>query len=151
MSMVHSMIHAGCYIWISFLLKKSPVYPYKDYYCFAKNGTKPGKEENKNHVQCPNYCKNRRIIDNSGAIDVRTSVVDDIPESSNRFFVRLKHLDVVHVALPIFHVTSVIPCYHPALVMWPHHCPHWAVMCLNRGINFSHQSPNGEIRHFIRR
>lgn len=121
--MVHSMIHdkriAFCIL--SNILQqnssKSPVYPYKYHYCFDRDGIKPEKEENKNHVQCPNYCKDGRIIDNSSVRDVRTSVVDGIPESSNRFFVRLKHLDVVHVALPIFHIACMVPRYHPALIV----------------------------------
>lgn len=139
-----------CYrIFYSETCQKSPVYPYKYHYCSARNGTKPKKEENKNHVQCPNYCKDGRIIDNSSARDVRTSVVDDIPESSNRFFVRLKHLDVVHVALPIFHVARVVPRYHPALIVRPHHCPYWAVMRLNRGINFSWQKLNENTRDSV--
>lgn len=124
------------------LLRKSPVYPYKNHYCSARNGTKPEKEENKSHVQYPNYGKDWRIIGNSGARDVRTSVVDGIPESSNRFFVCLKHLDVVHIALPIFHIAGVVPRYHPALVVRPYHCPYGAVVCLNIGINFSRQSAN---------
>lgn len=141
-SMVHSMDSRRTYYYIQCftprLVKLSPVHPYKYHYCSARNGTKPEKEENKNHVQCPNYyCKDGRIIDNSSARDVRTSVVDGIPESSNRFFVRLKHLDVVHVALPIFHVARVVPRYHPALIVRPHHCPYRAVVCLNKGSNFS--------------
>lgn len=115
-------------------LLKSPVYPYKNHYCSARNGTKPEKEE-KSHDRYPNYGKDGPIIGNSDARDVRTSVVDDIPESSNRFFVRLKHLDIVHVALPIFHVARVIPCYHPAFIVWPYHCPDWAVMCLYKQKN----------------
>lgn len=129
------------------LVKLSPVHPYKYHYCSARNGTKPEKEENKNHVQCPNYyCKDGRIIDNSSARDVRTSVVDGIPESSNRFFVRLKHLDVVHVALPIFHVARVVPRYHPALIVRPHHCPYRAVVCLNKGSNFFLTKPSENAR-----
>lgn len=142
-NMVHSMVHNGRYILSSVLywdLLKSPVYPYKNHYYSARNGTKPEKEEKKSHVRYPNYGKDEPIIGNSDARDVRTSVVDDIPESSNRFFVRLKHLDIVHVALPIFHVARVIPCYHPAFIMWPYHCPDRAVVCLNRKINFSRQS-----------
>lgn len=108
------------------------MYPYKNHDCSAGNGTKPEKEENKSRVQWPNYGKDGQIISNSGARDVRTSVVDDIPESSNRFFVCLKHLDIVHVALPIFHVARVVPRYHPALVVRPYHCPYRAVVCLNR-------------------
>jgi len=110
---------------------KSPVYPYKNHYYFVRNCTKPEKEEKKSHVRYPNYGKDGPI-GNSDARDVRTSVVDDIPESSNRFFVRLKHLDIVHVALPIFHVARVVACYHPAFIMWPYHCPDRAVMCLNK-------------------
>jgi len=113
-------------------LLKSPVYPYKNHYYFARNGTKPEKEEKKSQVQYPNYGKDGPIIGNSDARDVRTSVVDDIPESSNRFFVRLKHLDIVHVALPIFHIARVVSCYHPAFIVWPYHCPDRAVVCLNR-------------------
>lgn len=121
------------------------MYPHKNQYCSAwDTGTKPEKEENKNHVQCPNYSKDWRIIGNSGARDVRTSVVDDIPESSNRFFVRLKHLDVVHVALPIFHVSRMVPRYHPALIVRPYHCPYRAVVCLNREITFL---PSKKIRN----
>jgi len=108
------------------------VYPYKNHYFFARNGTKPEKEENKSRIQCLNYGKDGRIIGNSGARDVTTSVVDDIPESSNSFFVCLKHLDIVHIALPIFHVTRMVSCYHPAFIMGPYHCPYWAVMRLNR-------------------
>lgn len=118
--MVHSMVHDGCYVLsysIQCFILKSPVYPYKNHYCSAKNGTKPEKEEKKSHVRYPNYGKDGSIIGNSDARDVRTSVVDDIPESSNRFFVRLKHLDIVHVALPIFHVTRVVPRYHPAFIV----------------------------------
>lgn len=59
-------------------------------------------------------------------------MVDDIPESSNRFFVRLKHLDVVHVALPVLDVTGVVPGHHPALVVRPYHRPHWAVVRLSK-------------------
>lgn len=118
------------------------MHPYKNHYYSVRNGIKPEKEENKSHVQCPNYSKDGRIIGNSGARDVRTSVVDGIPETSNCFFVCLKHLDVVHIALPIFHVTRVVPRYHPALIMRPYHCSHWAVMCLNREINFSYQNIN---------
>lgn len=121
------------------------MYPHKNQYCSAwDTGTKPEKEENKNHVQCPNYSKDWRIIGNSGARDVRTSVVDGIPESSNRFFVRLKHLDVVHVALPIFHVSRMVPRYHPALIVRPYHCPYRAVVCLNREITFL---PSKKIRN----
>lgn len=120
--MVHSMVHDdhGYYVSlysIQCFILKSPVYPYKNHYCSARNGTKPEKEEKKSHVRYPNYGKDGLIIGNSDARDVRTSVVDDIPESSNRFFVRLKHLDIVHVALPIFHVTRVVPCYHPAFIV----------------------------------
>lgn len=108
------------------------MYPYKNQ-CFQnKNVIKPEKEENESHVQYLNYSKDGRIIDNSGARDVRTSVVDGIPESSNRFFVRLKHLDVVHVALPILHIACMISCNHPALIVWPYHCSHRTIMCLHR-------------------
>lgn len=63
----------------------------------------------------------------------RASVVDDdIPESSNRFFVRLKHLDVVHVALPIFDVTGMIPCHHPTFIVRPNHRSYWTVVCLHK-------------------
>lgn len=147
----HVICDEYCHIWYFFFyiwrtakmflrwiltFSKSPVYPYENHYLSARNGTKPEKEENNRHVQCPNYFKDGRIIDNSGARDVRTSVVDDIPESSNRFFVSLKHLDVVHIALPILHIACVVPRYHPAFIMRPYHCPYWAVMCLNREISF---------------
>lgn len=148
--MVHSMIYDehivfGILFNVLYVIRdlsRSPVYPYKNHYYSARNGTKPEKEENKSHAQCPIYSKNWRIIDNSSARDVRTSVVDDIPESSNRFFVRLKHLDVVHIALPIFDVACVVPRHHPALIVRPYHCPYRAVVRLNRGINFSWQNPN---------
>lgn len=76
--------------------------------------------------------------------------MDGIPESSNRFFVCLKHLDVVHVALPIFHVACMVPRYHPALIVRPYHCPNRAVVCLNREINFSRQSANDDKNCFLK-
>lgn len=108
------------------------MYPYKNHYCHRRTVIKPEKEENESHVQYLSYSKDGRIIDNSGARDVRTSVVDGIPESSNRFFVRLKHLDVVHVALPILDVACMISCDHPALVVRPHHCSYRTIMCLRK-------------------
>lgn len=44
----------------------------------------------------------------------------------------LEHFNIVHVALPILDVASVVPGHHPYVVVGPHHCSHRAVVCLKK-------------------
>ena len=38
---------------------------------------------------------------------------------SNWFLMSLKHLNIIHVRLPIFDISTMIPCYHPSIIMRP--------------------------------
>ena len=40
------------------------------------------------------------------------------------FLVRLEHLDIVHVTLPVLDVSTVVPRHHPHVVVRPLHRPH---------------------------
>lgn len=53
-----------------------------------------------------------------------------IPYAPDGLLVRLKHLDVVHVGLPIFDVTSMVPSHHPGVVVGPDHTPNRTVVSL---------------------
>lgn len=52
------------------------------------------------------------------------------PGLSNRLLMCLEHLDVVHVGLPVFHISSVVCCQHPHIIVWPSHGPYRAVVSL---------------------
>lgn len=43
--------------------------------------------------------------------------INYIPEASNCFFMRLEHLDIVHVGLPVFAIPRMIACYHPGIII----------------------------------
>lgn len=45
---------------------------------------------------------------------------------------RLKHLNIVHVTLPIFDIPGMVPRHHPAVVVRPDHRPHGAVVRLQQ-------------------
>ena len=47
---------------------------------------------------------------------------------------RLEHLDVVHVALPVLDVAAVVARHHPHVVVTPLHGPHRAVVGLENGL-----------------
>lgn len=54
----------------------------------------------------------------------------DIPYSPNRLLVRLIHLDVVHVRLPVLDVAAVVSSHHPAIIVRPDHGTDGGVMSL---------------------
>ena len=53
-----------------------------------------------------------------------------IPESSDGFQVSLKHLDVIHIGLPVLDVSSIVARYHPLRVTAPNHRSDRTVMGL---------------------
>lgn len=53
-----------------------------------------------------------------------------IPYSPNRLLVRLVHLHVVHVGLPVLNIAAMVAGHHPAVVVRPHHRPHRNVVGL---------------------
>ena len=55
------------------------------------------------------------------------------PGFSNGFLVRLEHLDVVHVGLPVLDVAAVVSSQHPHVVVGPGHGAHRAVVGLRGG------------------
>lgn len=57
-------------------------------------------------------------------------VLVSIPDAPNGFFVSLKHLDVVHIRLPILDVATMVTCHHPDIVVRPHHATDWAIVSL---------------------
>ena len=42
----------------------------------------------------------------------------------------LESLYIIHITLPVFDVAVVISCYHPVIIMTPHHSSYRWVMCL---------------------
>jgi hypothetical protein len=57
-------------------------------------------------------------------------VLVSIPDTPNGFFVSLKHLNVVHIWLPIFDVPAMVSSHHPDIIVRPYHATDRAVVSL---------------------
>ena len=62
------------------------------------------------------------------------------------FLVRLEHLDIVHVTLPVLDVSTVVPRHHPHIIVAPLHGPHRHVVSLQDCLKVESQTiPQSEL------
>lgn len=73
------------------------------------------------------------------------------PDATDSLLVSLVHLDIVHVALPVFDVASMVCSHHPEVIVAPTHCSHRRIMRLqNIGVKilFKKLGKKGQ-KHFF--